>query len=76
MLESVKRGEVPEADWSTNSWFGDIEPHQFIGSFAFNEDYYDVMPIDGVERVLRAWIAFLRKGPDLNRVEEIEVHLT
>jgi|GEM_PF-2875194 len=75
MLESVKQGELPEADWSTNSWCADIEPHQVIGAFAFNDNYYDVMPIDGVEHVLKSWIAFLRKGPDPDRVEEMEVYL-
>jgi len=75
-LESVKRGDASEEDWCTNSWHGYIQPHQVIGYFAFDYNYYDVMPIDGVEQVLKAWIAFLRKGPDPDRVEEMEVHLT
>jgi len=75
-LESVKLGAVPEEDWSTNSWCGDIEPLQVIAYFFYDETQCDIMPIDGVEQVLKAWIAFLRKGPDPDRVEEIDVHLT
>jgi len=80
-LESVRRGEVPEEDWSSNSWSCDITPHQVNCYFTFLDDSEiekegDVMSIKGVEAMLKAWITFLRKGPDLNRVEEIEVHLT
>jgi hypothetical protein len=70
-IESIKEGAVTSEDWSSNSWDALLNKDDVKIMFLYDENFYDIMSIETVEKIIREWVNFIQSEAVLDKTEEL-----
>ncbi|QDT99301.1 hypothetical protein [Gimesia aquarii] len=63
-IKSVATGELESSDWHRETWGVEFRKNKAKIYSLHDEEYFQILSIDGFLRVLQEWKAFLQSKPD------------
>jgi hypothetical protein len=69
----VKGADAEFATWDREAWGAELTKHAVKIHSLDDDACFQVVGLDGFERVLTAWRQFIQSAPDATRSEEIDV---
>ena len=63
-ITSVGTGELESSDWSRETWGVEFRNATAKMYSLHDEDYFQILSLDGFSKVLQEWTAFLKSEPD------------
>lgn len=68
-INSVATGELESSDWNRETWGVEFRKNKAKIYSLHDEEYFQILSIDGLLKALQEWTAFLQSKPDDQKTE-------
>lgn len=74
-VNSVLTGEIESSDWSRETWGVAFKNNKARIYSLHDEDYFQIIGLNGFSRALQEWTRFLRSKPDGLKAEALIISI-
>ena len=74
-IKSVATGELESSDWSRETWGVEARDNKAKIYSLHDEEYFQLLSLDGFLKVLQEWTAFLQSKPDDRETETLNLSI-
>jgi hypothetical protein len=72
-IKSVATGELESSDWSRETWGVEFRNNKAKIYSLHDENYFQILSLDGFSKVLQEWTAFLQSKLDDRQAEALNL---
>lgn len=72
-INSIRKSKLASIDWSRDAWGAEIDKKRVKIYSLFDNDCFEIVSLEGFEKVLLAWLGFVSERPAVGASVELDI---